>query len=272
MDFKKHYILEKRIKSKVGKLHRYIAVLLFVLISIKSYSHSSWKQHADDMMSVFGFVENSELREWMRFISSDMIDKTDFYEKLKNEHNGFGCKHRLLFHWGYNAEPWNRALEEKVKEYCENYDLNIELNIRVFKSKIRDEQKRRNRIMNEKTETLFGFSHGGKDARYAQFFVSIAYNIHLIGDYTSDNTDLQGLQNLDDIIGLIISSIKSFDIKESKTIVNKITTVNKKYSNPQIKADELMLLLKKEMPDFIKKAENGSIRRRLEKKGFKMIN
>lgn len=263
--------MEKEGKSKAGGFYRYLVVFLFVLISIKSYSHSSLKQHADDMMSVLGFVENSEIREWMRFISSDMIDKTDFYEKLKSEHRGFRCKHRLLFHWGYNAEPWNRVLEEKVKEYCENYDLNIESNIRVFKSKIQAEQKRRNRIMNEKTETLFGFSHGGKDARYAQFFVSIAYNIHLVGDYTSDNTDLQGLQDLDDIIGLIINSIKSFDKKESKTIISKISTVNKRNSNPQIKADKLMILLKKEMPLFIKRAENGSIKRRLEKKGFKMI-
>lgn len=247
-------------------------VLLFfcsIVLAPHAFPHNGWEAHVNDMMAVFGFEENPQLREWMRFISSDMIDKVDpFYSKLKANHPGFACKHRMLFHWGYDAEPWSRSLEEKVKQYCEEYDLNFESNLRIFKSEIKDEQKRRNRIINERTENLLGFAHGGKDASFAHFFASMAYNIHLIGDYTSDNSDLYGLQNISDIIGLIVIEIRSLDNSQAKGIIKGITKINNQYSNPQKKADILMAYLKAELPSFIKKAQNGSIYRRLQNKGF----
>lgn len=248
-----------------------IALLFFfsIVTAPCAFSHNSWEEHANDMMAVFGFQENPQLRKWMQFLSSDMIDNIyPFYSKLQDNHPGFACKHRLLFHWGYDAEPWNSSLEARVIRYCNEYDLNIETNIRIFKSEIKEEQKRRNRIINQQTETLFGFAHGGKDASFAHFFASMAYNIHLIGDYTSDNSDLDGLQNISNIIGLIVIKIRSLDNLQSKNIIKGITKINNQYSDPQKKADALMAYLKAEMPDFIKKAQNGSIYRRLQSKGF----
>ncbi len=252
-------------------LRRLFILITFSLSFIQGYCHGSWEAHKDDMMAVFGFEDDIRLTEWMRFISSDMIDKPgDFYSFLTLNHKGFRCKHRLLFHWGYNAEPWSKDLESRVIKYCNDYDLNIESNLRVFKSEFKDEQKRRNRLVNQKTEELFGFASGGRDAQYANFFASMAYNIHLIGDYLSDyNLDLDGLQDINEIIGLIIIDIQRLDKKRGKVLKKGITDINRRYSDPQKKADALMEYLKKEMPKFILQAENGSISRRLNKRGIK---
>lgn len=250
-----------------------LIILLVTLITTRAYSHSGWSAHANDMMAVFGFEENPQLRAWMRFISSDMIDKHEpFYSELCKKHPGFRCKHRLLFHWGFNAKPWSKSLESRIIDYCKQYDLNVESNLRIFQAELIAEQRRRNKLINSQTERLFGFAQGGKDASFANFFASMAYNIHLIGDYTSDNTDLDGLPNINDIIGVMVRDIRSLDNVQSQFIVKGITKINQKYSDPQIKADELMIYLKTNMPQFIRKAQFGSLYSRLNKRGFNFRN
>lgn len=138
-----------------------------------TFAHDRWQKHANDMFVILGFQEHRELKNWMKFISSDMIDQRDyddFYNKLKNKHEWFKCKHRLLFHWGYNTEPWNKELEQKTKVYSEKYHLNYDSTKQALQQDLRQEQKRRNRLMNNETEKLFGFASGGKDASYANFF------------------------------------------------------------------------------------------------------
>lgn len=255
--------------------YRFLGVKVFftilaVLCSEGINAHNNWSAHVDDMMAIFGFQESENLKTWMKFISSDMIDKPNpFYQELCKRHPKFSCKHRLLFHWGYNAAPWNKPLEERIKKYCEDFDLNMESNLRIFKSELKSEQKRRNRILNKKTEELFGFAHGGRDASYANFFCSMAYNTHLLGDYMSDNRDLDGLMPIDKLVGSIVTDIRSLDKNTCKSIIGGITLINKKYPNQQKKADVLMVYLKHNLPTFIKQAQKGSIKRRLEGKGFR---
>ncbi|NDV56565.1 hypothetical protein [Bacteroides sp. 519] len=252
------------------RIVHYLVIFAFLKINVADiYAHKKCAEHVDDMIAVFGFEENNKLKEWMQFISSDMIDKHEpFYSTLCNNHLGFKCKHRLLFHWAYNARPWSSELEKRIKKYCEEYDLNVESNLRIFKSEIKSEQIKRNRKINEETEKMFGFAHGGRDAAYARFFASIAYNVHLIGDYTSDNTDLDGLQSLNEIISSIIIELRNLDNIKCKNIIRGITQINNCYSDSQKKADALMEYLKKNVPTFIKEAQNGSIKRRLSKHGF----
>ena len=250
-----------------------IIFLLCSIPSIKSYSHGSWQQHAVDIRGVLGFEDDQRIDSWIKYISSDMIDNANaFRKKLQNNHHGFTCKHRLLFHWGYDAEPWTIDLEERVKQYCENYDLNVESNIRVFKSEMKEEQKRRNSLINKKTENLFGFAHGGKDASYARFFAAMAYDIHILGDYMSDNSDLDGLQNFNSLINHITNTLQSIDKIEFKKSgiqrqIKQILQKNKQTESS--KADNLMMYLKASVPNYIKKVQKGSIYRRLCKRGFK---
>lgn len=130
------------------------------------------------------------------------------------------------------------------------------------------EQKRRNKSLNSKTEELFGFAHGGRDAAFARFFAAMAYNIHLLGDYESANSIFDGLCGLNNLIGMIVVEIRNLDNKASKEIIKGITQINNTVKDDQEKTDKLMAYLKVNLPKFISKAQNGSIKRRLEKKDF----
>lgn len=139
----------------------FILIVLVILYSPQARCHSGWGEHYADIIAVLGFENSPQLRNWAKFISSDMIDKHEpFYSKFKQKHPGFSCKHRLFFHWGYNAEPWNPFLEAKVKEYCNHMQsLNnkriISLNetIQQIKKELKDEQKRRNCLSLEKVDS-----------------------------------------------------------------------------------------------------------------------
>ena len=257
-----------------------VALLLGVL---PASPHSSWQQHARDMMDVFGMQwdarrapKNAEVKQWARYISSDMIDNVSFHKQLMSRHPGFPNistprRHRMLFHWGYDAQPWNAQIEREVRTYCDQRDLNVEINLRVIKSEIRAEQQRRNRMVNAKTETLFGFAHGGQDAAYARFFASMAYNVHILGDYTSDNTVLDGLQPIGGLIGQIVTDLRRLDPVESRAVIKEITAINRQQPRTQLKADALMACLKRNVPSLVRRARQGTIYRRLQKQGVGFV-
>lgn len=249
-------------------------------------AHSGFIAHGEDIMAVLGFKHNTKLfnrskdttnnTSWVKFISSDMIDNTTFHFKLEQQHPGFSIatpsRHRLLFHWAYDTEPWNYQLEEHIKDYCYALDLNIETNIRIFKSAILAEQKQRNRLIIQKTRDVFGFANGGTDDLYTHFFAAMAYNIHILGDYTSDNTILAGLYDFEKLIGSIVVELRKLDYIGSKQIIKDLTKINHKNIDIQKKADEIMIFLKSVIPQFLYTARNGSIRRKLEAQGFEFIN
>lgn len=97
----------------------------------------------------------------------------------------------------------------------------------------------------------------------------MAYNIHLLGDYTSDNTELRGLYPYEKLVERICEDIKSLDANESHKIIKEIRRVNFEHSDVQEKADYLMLYLKDQIPLFIRKARKGSFKLKLEFNGIK---
>ena len=249
---------------------------VFTLLSMRGVAHSDVEEHVKDMRAVFGFQDgragskNAEIVKWMKFISSDMIDKKEFHDSLKIK-CGFDCTspklHRLLFHWGYNSKPWNDALERRVRRFARDNKIQEDSIVTVIKDKIEKEQKRRNGEVNKKTEEVFGFAHRGTDAMFANFFASIAYDVHLIGDYMPDNSCLEGLQDFGAIVGDMVNRIRAMDNVKGKNIIRGITVINMKSGDVQKKADELMAYLKQEMPKFIREAREGSIYRRLKQIG-----
>lgn len=242
-----------------------VLILLVLVLPARLYSHGSYKLHLDDMYAVFGFERNPKLDKWMKFISSDMIDKREpFYTQLKEKYPGFKCKHRLLFHWGYDKRPWSDALENRVIKYCNECNLNRDSIIPLFKEDLKHEQKRRNRKIMEMTESILGL----KIRDHVNFFASTAYNIHLLGDYTSDNTDMSGVEDIGNIIGSIINNTEKLDKKESVQLIKGIKIISNKINNVQEKADSLMAYLKRYMPLFILKAKDGAVAEILRKNGF----
>ena len=249
--------------------YRLVFVFLTMLITQNLFAHGSKHEHIDDMYKVFGFVRNQQLTDWMEFISSDMIDKPgDFYEELKTKHPGFTCKHRLLYHWGYNGEAWSDAMESRVRAYGRMCKLNQDSIISVFKNELREEQKRRNGIMNRRAEDLLGFGHTGKEAERASFFAAIAYDVHLLGDYTPDNTDLKGLQDFEKIVDDIAKRITTIDSQYGGAIAKEIKRIARSGGHVSNKAEKVLSYLSCTLPDFIINAQRGVLYKTLCQKGF----
>lgn len=245
------------------------------------WAHESWQQHADDMYMVFGFERNEELTNWMEFVSSVLIDNYnteyafssdgqpfDFYAYLQEKYPDFQCKHRLLFHWGYNSRPWSPYLQEKVNYYGWSEEM-----IQEFQADLIAEQKRRNGFANEYTENVFGFAHGGKEARFARVLISIAYDVHILGDYEPDNIDLDGLQDIGSVVGDIMNNLSALDNQQSSTLRKQLRKVSQdpKYEI-QDKATVLLNLLKDNFSILLQNADDGKIASHLKERGFRFTD
>lgn len=256
-------------------IKQYFTYFLLLISSLAASAHSSKIAHAKEIQSAFGFQDKAVF-EWLCFISSDMIDKHQpFYDRLKAQFPNFTCRHRLLFHWNYNGKPWTPGLEARVAAYTrqlygskEYKDHLEEMNAR-FLEVLRKEQKRRNGLINARTEEVFGYASGGREAAYANFFAAMAYDLHLLGDYMTDNKDLNGLVELNTLVGGIISTINRLDAKAGKQLTKALSAELKSGKGDQEKADALMAIVQKALPPFIRAAREGSIYRHLLSRGFK---
>lgn len=230
------------------------------------------------MYRVFGFERNEELTKWMKFVSSVLIDNYnteyslpndekpfDFYSYLQEKYPGFQCKHRLLFHWGYNSRPWSHYLQDKVNYYGWSDEM-----IQEFQADLIAEQKRRNGFANEYTENVFGFAHGGKEARIARVLISIAYDVHILGDYEPDNYDLDGLQDIGSVVGDIINNLTALDNQQSSALRKQLRKVSQ---DPRFEIQEkamvLLNLLKDNFSVLLQKADDGKIAVHLNARGFR---
>lgn len=259
----------------------FIIALLLIISQVSSWAHGSWEQHADDMYEVLGLERNEKLTDWMRFVSSVLIDNNnadcafsdngepfDFYLYLKEKYKDFQCKHRLLFHWGYNSRPWSLYLQNKVEGYGWS-----DATIQAFQADLISEQKRRNSYANNYTENVFGFAHGGKEARVARVIISVVYDVHLLGDYEPDNTDLDGLQDLGSVVGDIINNINALDKQNGSVLCKQLKKISQDSNcGVQEKAALLMSLLKDKFGDFLRTAEDGNIAKHLNKQGFFFVD
>lgn len=251
--------------------------IISILLPANVFAHPDKYTHANEILSALGLEYNQEVYDWLCFISSDMIDKYQpYYSELTATFPGFKCKHRMLFHWTFNGVPWTPGLEKKVLAYTrmiygpDTYKQQFPIMKQLFLNHLRKEQKRRNGLINRKTESVFGFATGGKDASYANFFASIAYDLHLLGDYTSkDNSDLDGLVEFNTLINGIILSVNRLDYKQGKVLVKAIKKASNTNKNIQQRADDVMDVILGQLPIFIKNAREGHIKRRLEKRGYK---
>lgn len=258
-------------------MRKYFLFLLSLLCSLNLWGHSSFELHKADMYAVLGFEPNTEITAWMKYISSKMIDGykgeelpeykgLNFYDYLKAEFPGFKCKHRVLFHWGYNSRPWNDILQSKVEALPWGSN---EKEISRFQQTIIKEQQRRNKAANALTEELFGFDSGGKDASFANAMISVVYDIHLIGDYTPDNRDFDGVQDFSSVIGDLISACRQLDDELSKPLIKGIQKIaNDQSISVHDRATLLLDYLSKEFPTFLKNAQDGSLARRFARKGI----
>lgn len=268
---------------------RALLCLLTFLISIPNYAHPNSWQHIMEMYSVLPFAtdkegnvvpENFPIRIWLENITKNLIDDYNrveikeyggltFYAYIQREFNfklSFG-DHRLLFHWGYNAQPWNDGLEQYV--IYNDWDID---QVARFKKVLVDEQRRRNKIANSEAEKVFKFASGGKEAQWANAILSIVYDVHLLGDYTLvDNRNFKGVTEPSKVAQDIITSVRRLDTSsDAKKLIESIRRTISEYSNQHILAEQLISLLQKEMPRFLLSVQEGSLKRRFESLGYKL--
>lgn len=171
-------------------------MLLGICLSVCTYAHGNGNIHVKEMYLVLPFKsdlngsavsENIAIENWLGMITSDLIDNCwgkecdefggkSFYNYLRDEF-GFRCKHRLLFHWGFNARPWTDELEKIISKYAWYSDSKT---VERFKQAFIIEQARRNRQANEWTERTFGFISSGKESSWANGMIALMYDVHLL--------------------------------------------------------------------------------------------
>lgn len=262
-----------------------ISCIIFVFGHLNCSAHGSGNVHVAEMYSVLPFktlpngaatTENQPVTEWLGMITSDLIDNywgkecpefnnKCFYDYLRDEF-GFRCKHRLLFHWGFNAQPWTDELEKKISQY--GWYSNRET-VERFKQAFVIEQARRNRQANEWTERTFGLASSGKESAWANGLIALMYDVHLLGDWEpDDNSDFDGVTPLSRIAGDIVNALRRIDASRSRQIEKALSDITKASDDECMMAVQMISILQELLPSFLLKANNGVLKIKFEKKGF----
>lgn len=263
----------------------FVRIALILLVSfvhpVLLYAHDGQK-HVEEIHNALGLeIEPySKPWVWIRDISYSMIDDyASVIRAMQRRYPGFniskGWDHRAFFHWHYNGKPWNDRLDKIVERnaqriFKDNFsDYVDEMKAELSRILI-DEQRRRNRKMNQATEILFyNGPVGGRAGTIANRFTAIVYDLHILGDYMSDNRTFDGLAEFNALVGGIIESINTIDRMAGKDIVQHIRNVLRLPESDQSKADQIMAIIQKDLPRFISKADDGRIKQHLVEQGFK---
>ncbi len=220
--------------------------------------------------------ENKEIEAWLRLITSDLIDNykgvpmpefgdRTFYQYAGDEFD-FHCKHRLLFHWGFNSEPWSDALEERLSK-CPWYPDGQKKD--AFRKALTLEQARRNRAANEAAERLFGFASEGKEAAWANGILAIVYDVHLLGDWNpEDNSDFDGVTEPSAIAADIMNALRRIDSRTSGRLEKELKKLVRKEKDRNRLSVLIVGLLQERLPAFILSSNYGALELRFKKSGF----
>lgn len=268
-------------------MKRIFTSLIGIIVSLSALCHGSGWTHVAEMYSVLPFEaaenglavgQNKRIQDWLKTITSDLIDNYKgvpmeefggrcFYDYLREEFD-FHCKHRLLFHWGYNARPWSDELEAKISRLPWYSDKEC---TERFKNAFVIEQKRRNATANRMTEDVFGFANAGKEAAWANGMLSIVYDVHLLGDYVlDDNRDFDGVTPPSKVIGDIVNAVRRIDPAGAGPLVKRIGEVSLGTDDEHEKAAATIRVLQEMLPGFLLKADGGALRKRFIKQGFRL--
>lgn len=259
-----------------------ICLLIFWLnigycLALNYAGSNGQRGHREDFASVFPFVWTKELDAWGKSVT-DNLDR--FANNAVDEYGGkstyrywkeeFGLKcsfgdHRYFFHWGYQRNPWSDELLRFLPEEVKSDSMRLS----EFKAAVRKEQQRRNRLTNAATERVLGFGASGVQARYANAFVTILYDVHILGDYETADTD--GLAPVAAIVAELTTSIRNIDQTRASALTNKLRQIGNAKEPEAEKAAKVLQCLREDLPHFIYEADDGRVnmRRHFEQLRFK---
>jgi hypothetical protein len=238
-----------------------VLLVMFGAVSAKSFLRGEAGGHEEDAYSVLPFKESDKISDWLEAIHKTIdVPYNSYFKGLRDApHQKFSWGkygHRIFFHWGFNGKPWSPQIEEKVLE-C-HWDI---ATTESFKRKLVEEQARRNRLVMERTSETLKLGMSGVLREYTNGFASLVYDTHLLGDYsTTQKAPLQDLNAvIDDIKSALFRKLKGGNVALS---INKRLDLTKTlYSDPEVRAKEVLTILKEDVPEMILNAQDGYFRK-----------
>ena len=185
-------------------VRKFMAVILSLVLAVIGGGDSfakSGQEHIQLWNNVFGISDSSSrdniLPLW-RTAQEVIDDIGNDYRDLRGNFSWFNWGnygHRLLFHWGFNADPKQYApLVKQVRSCLKGNENAQEQERKFFAYLTRNIQSRRNWKLINAVISVTGIP----TARgYANAVATILYDVHLLGDYSTTNT--AALPKIDDI-------------------------------------------------------------------------
>ena len=164
-------------------------------------SAKSGQEHAQLWNDVFGITDTTSKHNIQKLwdVAQKVIDRPENdYRDLQRKFDWFtwgSYGHRLLFHWGFNADPKSYTpLVKQVRSCLKGRPDTREQEQKFFSYLTANVQSRRNRELINAVTSVTGIP----TARgYANAVATILYDVHLLGDYSTTNTS--ALPKIDEI-------------------------------------------------------------------------
>ncbi|MBR0279147.1 MAG: hypothetical protein IJQ75_04110 [Synergistaceae bacterium] len=183
---------------------RFMIVILSLLLVIFTGGDSfakSGQEHIQIWDNVFGISDNVSRNNILPLwrTAQEVIDEIgNDYRDLRENFSWFtwgNYGHRLLFHWGFNADPKRYSpLVKQVRSCLKDNPDAREQERKFFSYLTNNIQSRRNRKLINAVTSVTGIP----TARgYANAIATIIYDVHLLGDYETVKTS--ALPKIDDI-------------------------------------------------------------------------
>lgn len=243
---------QSTIMFKKSILFLLAAICVFNIVAAKSFNRGKSGGHEADMYSVLPFKRCMQISNWLEFIHKTIdFPYNKYFDGLRDApHQNFSWGkygHRIFFHWGFNSQPWSPQIQEQVNKCRWSEQVTAS-----FRAKLIAEQAKRNRYIMEKTATLFNLSLSGQERAYVNALASIVSDVHLLGDYTTEN--IAPLPNLQSVINDIKTSLfeRMQGGEQAKKINKLIDNTTNKHPDSKQRAQAVLSILQKELPTFIR--------------------
>lgn len=235
------------------------AVCMFNTAEGKSFNRGKSGGHEADMYSVLPFKRCAKISNWLEFIHKTIdFPYNKYFDGLRDApHQNFSWGkygHRIFFHWGFNSRPWSPQIQEQVDKCGWSPQVTAS-----FKAKLVTEQAKRNKAIMEKTAGVFNLSLSGQERAYANALASIVSDVHLLGDYTTEN--IAPLPNLQFVMNDLKTSLfeRMQGGEQAKRINKLIDNTAVRYPDSKQRAQAVLAILQKELPSFIR--ESGALKK-----------
>ena len=250
-----------------------IAILLLCgVVTLQSKNVKGADSHTTDMLQVFPFENDKKIYDFYVAVSYYLdhpngdphSQKPRFVkEKAKFQRMTFP-NHRIWYHWGFNRTDINKL--RTFKPLRENIQRNIEKgrlakkNEEAFWNELQKEVSRRNRELMNKAATLFGYGNLGSISTQQRSqlngFVSMLYDIHILGDYTTtEKSLLLPVGDLYSDIEQAIRNIAGTSYPGNRAEGEKLIRLLRKH---QGSTDDYLDALKSSFSDFMLRLKGGS--------------